>query len=161
MAAFHLRLKFGCILLPCNTLSTLSPLQRQQTFQCVKRHLAKNGGFIASLPNPELLRKLPASSPAEIEEILEHPKDHNPVQISSEWRRRKNQFHLTWHYDHLKQNGQVERFDIHITHSLDSLECYQEHLAANGLKLLQIFGDFDRSTYQPDSPNLILIAVLG
>ncbi len=161
MTAFHLDQTFDSIVLPCNTISTLTPIQRRHLFNQVSRHLTDSGVFTASLPNPELLSTLPVYSASELDEIIEHPIDHEPVQISSEWRRSKGIFSLTWHYDHLSADGRVERMNIQVQHSLDRLASYRDDLDSQGLKILEVYGNFDCSPYSPDSPNLILAAGLG
>jgi SAM-dependent methyltransferase len=158
MAAFHLAASFSLILLPCNTLSTLSVEKQLATFQCVTRHLAPGGIFAASCPNPELLNRLPAYSAPEVEDEFPHPVDGEPVQVSSSWKRSKGNFHLTWHYDHLYPDGKMERTSVSVQHRLDSLDNYRDALSSAGLELIETYGDFDFSPYQPDSPNLILIA---
>jgi hypothetical protein len=91
----------------------------------VRQHLAPGGIFAASLPNPLRLASLPARGPAEVEETFPHPRTGNPVQVSSAWQRRKDAFTLTWHYDHLLPDGQVERQTVETCHSLQPLEAYR------------------------------------
>lgn len=155
---FHLDKKFACILLPCNTLSTLSKLTRQAMFSNVRRHLQPEGVFAASLPNPELLRRLPATSEAEVEEIFPHPRDGEPVQVSSYWKREGQSFKVFWNYDHLLPDGHVERVSAQAVHQLNSAEGYLSELKAAGFSRIQVYGDFDWSKYTHRSPSLILIA---
>ena len=161
MACFNLACQFAFILLPCNTLTTLQPNARGKLFQCVRRHLSPHGLSAASLPNPLVLSRLPRSSPGEVEETFTHPLTGNPVQVSSAWQRSKEVFQLTWHYDHLLPDGQVERLSVQSRHSLQPREAYAAELAHAGLALRDVWGDFDRSDYTEDSPNLIFAAGLG
>jgi SAM-dependent methyltransferase len=157
MTTFHLEQRFQTILLPCNTLSTLTIQQRQATFSCIYRHLEEAGIFAASIPNPRLLRSLPVTSPAELEEMFPHPTDGEPVQVSSAWKRTKDIFTFTWYYDHLIPDGRVERLSVQVAHRLDAAEKYIEELSSSGLETIALYGDFDESPYEEDSPNLILI----
>jgi SAM-dependent methyltransferase len=158
MTQMILPLQFALIILPCNTLSTLNATQRQVTFAQVHAHLVARGTFAASLPNPEVLRSAPARGAAEVEEVFEHPVSGNPVQVSSAWRRGADSFSLTWHYDHLFPDGNVQRQSKRTRHFLVPAGVYQYELDSAGLANPALFGDFDLSPYAPDSPYLILTA---
>jgi len=159
MAHFRLALHFPLILLPCNTLSTLSPAERLSTLVCVHAHLAPGGLFAASLPNPLVLAEMPRRGAEEIEETFPHPVSGDPVQVSSAWRRSAGHFTVTWHYDHLLPAGQVERLTAQAVHSLEPPEVYFAALEEAGLPAVAVYGDFDRSPYTSDSPYLILVAI--
>jgi SAM-dependent methyltransferase len=155
---FRLACSFGLILMPCNTYSTLSPEERRLTLIRVREHLSRGGEFAVSLPNPDWLRSLPARSAAEVEEVFAHPLDGEPVQVSSAWRRTRQEFVLVWHYDHLKPDGTVERLTVQRKHHLAPVADYLAEFRAAGFAQLQSFGDFDRSVFSADSPELILLA---
>jgi hypothetical protein len=55
----------------------------------------------------------------------------------------------------------VERYTIEIKHTLTTLEEYQDELQTAKLNSVEIFGDFDRSKYNQDSPYLIVLARKG
>jgi len=158
MARFRLSRQFGLILLTCNTLSTLPAPQRIATLACVSQHLRPDGVFAASLPNPSLLKRLPASAEAEIEDIFPHPQDGQPVQVSSSWRRTASIFTVYWYYDHLLPDGKVERIEVQARHHLSSARIYLDELREAGFASVQTLGDFDYSPYGEDSPYLILLA---
>jgi SAM-dependent methyltransferase len=158
MAAFYLERRFALILLPCNTFSTLSAAQRRATLDCVRRHLQPDGIFAASLPNPAVLRRLPRRSEPEVEESFPHPLDGEPVQVSSAWERSAQHFTIYWHYDHLLPDGRVERISQQARHELASPQTYLAELEVADLRLLEQYGDFDRSPYSPRAPSLILLA---
>ena len=158
MLDFCLGRQFPLILLPCNTLSTLSGDQRRRVYRQVRQHLQPGGIFAASLPNPATLLDLPDRGEAEVEEVFPHPLDGEPVQVSSAWRRDERGFHLTWHYDHLLPDGRVQRTSLLTNHALQPAGAYLGELQAAGFHTIQLYGDFDRSSYSPDSPALILIA---
>jgi hypothetical protein len=151
-------MKFPLVLLPCNTLSTLTPDQRLSTLACVHSHLAPGGLFAASLPNPSILAEMPRRGSEEVEESFPHPVSGDPVQVSSSWRRSAQHFTVTWHYDCLLPDGQVERLTAQAVHSLEPAEAYFTALEQAGMHLTEIYGDFDRSPYTADSPYLIVVA---
>ena len=159
---FHLARTFGLILLPCNTYSTLSSLERQAVLTCARAHLRAGGVFAISLPNPDWLRSLPSRSDAELEEVFPHPIDGEPVQVSSAWQRTRShnrpEFILDWHYDHLKPDGSVERLSVRLRHDLTPAVHYLEEIRAAGFERVQSFGGFDRQAFTPDSPEWIILA---
>ncbi|HJW89412.1 MAG TPA: class I SAM-dependent methyltransferase [Anaerolineales bacterium] len=155
---FCTALQFSLVLLTCNTLSTLNTETRRRMFACLARQLSPGGMFAASRPNPTVLKRLPALSEPEIETDFPHPLSGEPVQVSSAWERSNQEFILRWHYDHLFSDGRVERLTLETKHDLNSLEVYQGELHAAGLELVETWGDFERSPYQPESPDLILVA---
>ena len=161
LGAFHLDRKFSLILLACNTLSALNRETRERAFMNVQQHLTVGGLFAASIPNPMQLEKLPDFGESELEDIISHPVSGNPLQISSEWEREDQIMVFRWHYDHLIPDGHVERYTIDIRHTLTSLEEYKAELHAAQLNSVEIFGDFDRSNYNQDSPYLIILARKG
>jgi SAM-dependent methyltransferase len=158
MRRFHLAERFGLILIPCNTLSTLALPDLKATLACVAPHLRAGGIFAASLPNPYLLARLPGRGRSEVEEIFRHPLDGEPVQASSAWQRSEAAFTVYWYYDHLLPDGQVERSQAVIHHQRFSENVYLDELNMNGFRSIQLFGDVDRSPYRKTSPSLILVA---
>jgi SAM-dependent methyltransferase len=158
MGAFHLQAAFGLIFVPCNTFSTLDQRQRAATLACVFRHLRPGGAFVACLPNPISLRRVPSRGETEVEEAFPHPLDGSPVQVSSAWERGRRLFKLTWHYDHLLPDGAVERLSAHTAHWLVSREVYTGELARAGFSAITTWGDIDFTAYEQGSPQLILYA---
>jgi SAM-dependent methyltransferase len=158
MAHFHLASYFKAILLPCNTLSTLSRPRRLSMFQRAAAQLAPGGLFAASLPNPEVLRTLPARSESEVEDVFYSPVEGDPIQVSSAWERSAGFFTVSMHYDHLLPDGRVQRFTMMASHVLTQKDAYLSELKQAGFEIEAVCGDFDRSPYAPDSPNLIILA---
>ncbi len=157
-ANFHLDMRFGLIIMPCNTYSSLTSATRTATLKNVRRHLMPAGRFVVSLPNPHLLRDLPSVSEAEVEEIVSHPIDRNPVQISSAWERTDDRITFFWYYDHILADGVIRRFDSQIRHSLILPQEYIDEMERIGFAEIRLYGDFDRSPFSVDSTYLILDA---
>ena len=155
---FNLSAKFPLILLPCNTFSTLSTDHRMACLRCVHKNLSDGGIFAVCLPNPELLFRLPVQSAAELEDEFIHPYTGNPVQVSSSWRRTKRTFHLKWIYDHLLPDGTVDRRVVNILQHIPPLKTYLSEIEDAGLMVRALYGDFDRSPFIENSPQLIILA---
>jgi len=158
---FRIARKFSLIFMACNTLSTLPQAKRGKVFSQINDHLLAKGVFAASIPNPHYLANLPEEGEAEVETSFSHPETAHPIQVSSGWRRVEQSVIVQWHYDHLQPDGRVERETVEITHYLTTLEEYQTEIRAANLQPVKVFGDFDRSEYQVDSPHLILMAEKG
>ena len=158
MTNFALEGQFSLILLPCNTFSTLQSPARQKTLERVFAHLKPGGIFAVSQPNPAMFYDLPKRSAQQLEEAFINPLTKNPVQVLSSWRRTNTQFIVTWHYDHLLPNGKAERFTAEVRHELDSAEVYVREIAAAGLEIQSIYGDFEQNPYEPDADEMIVVA---
>jgi SAM-dependent methyltransferase len=154
---FNLAVKFPLIILPCNTFSTLRKNERLACLDCTRRHLKPGGTFAVSVPNPASLARLRTHSDAVVEDEFLHPQTGNPVQVSSAWRRMKDTVRVTWAYDHLYPDGRVERVTSETLHHVTPANDYLDEIRSAGLKVVEVFGDFDRSPYREDSPYLIWV----
>jgi SAM-dependent methyltransferase len=150
--------RFGLIVMPCNTISTLTRQAQAGALRGVCSLLAQHGMFAVSLPNPELLRRMPRQSEPEIEDTFLHPLTGEPVQVSSAWKKVSGDLMVTWHYDHLLPDGGVERLTTQVRYRLDSVQDYLEAFRTAGLQVECLYGDFNSSVYQPDSESLIILA---
>jgi SAM-dependent methyltransferase len=158
MGTYHLSQRLPLIILPCNTYTTLPAEERRRTLEQASRHLASDGTFALSIPNPVYLRLLPQRAEADVEEIFAHPADGEPVQVSSAWRRSKDKLTITWSYDHLLPDGTVERLSFQVLQHILPLEVIQSEFETAGLQITDIFGDFKFSPLSPDSIYLIITA---
>jgi SAM-dependent methyltransferase len=159
MVDFQLPETFGLIISPCNTFSTLSAHQRKAALERIHTHLQPGGGFSASLPNPHTLAQIPGQWEPELEDDFFHPRTGNPVQVSSRYFRQAGEFVLEWLYDELLPDGSVTRTSAIVHHALTPLKTYLLELEEAGLKLQNLWGDFDRRPFLLDSPVLIWEAV--
>jgi SAM-dependent methyltransferase len=159
ICAYRLARQFSLILLPCNTYSTLAPYQRAQALERARQHLSSDGLFAVSMPNPALLDNLPRRSQPEIEEIFPHPLDGEPVQVSSAWKRTRQQVTFTWYYDHLLPDGSVQRTLHQVSHNIIPLEKILEEFSSAGMHVTDLYGDFDTSSFSTESTHLILLTV--
>jgi SAM-dependent methyltransferase len=155
--AFCLAKRFPLIILPCNTLSTLTTSAMQASLQHAYWHLAPGGTFAASMPNPRALADLPPIGEPEVEEAFPHPETDDLVQVSSSWRRNQKELEICWDYDRMGPDGAVHRISATALHFLRPVSAYRKALQRAGFRSVRFYGDFDFSPYRPDSPNLIFI----
>jgi SAM-dependent methyltransferase len=157
VGAFHLEKRYPFIFLACNTLSTMGKESRQRAYNRIYEHLAEEGIFAASIPNPKRLDDLQVYGEPALEEIYTHPKTGNPLQVSSEWERGEQTILFRWHYDHLFPDGQVERTTVENKHTIISSEDYLDELRSANLHPVAVYGNFDKSEYSGESPYLIFL----
>ena len=164
MLRLPLKIKFGAVIIPCNTYSLLKADQRITIVKRIFQLLKPSGVFIVSVPNPLLIREYHQElSSGENEQILDdegrisHPISGNPIQISSQLTAVEGALSWEWIYDHLHPDGNVERYRKSAVHQLSSLEQYQKEIECAGLIILECLGDFNGSPIQNDSPYLIMI----
>lgn len=155
---FGLARQFTLALLPCNTYSTLTAIERGLLLEQVRVHLSPGGQFAAAIPNPALLDALPARSAFQNEEYFPHPWDGEPVIVSSGWRRGHGEFAITWRYDHLLADGTVDRWETVVRHHLTSARTILSELEQAGFRAIEVWGDYDGSNLSDDSPQMIFMA---
>jgi SAM-dependent methyltransferase len=160
MTAFRLAGLFRLVILPCNTYSTLDTPERRKVLKMVKRHLQPQGAFAVCLPNPRLLRLLPEVAETEVEEIIAHPVDGLPVQISTSWVRNESVLQIFWHYDHLFPDGRVTRLTVEQAHQLNPAELYEEEFTEEGFAVVGCYGDFSMKPFERYSAYLIYVLEL-
>ncbi len=157
---FNLAMQFPLIILPCNTFSTLAENERMACLRRISKHLKPGGVFTVSIPNPDVMKNLPTRSAGQVEEEFILPQTGNPVQVSSTWHRTNATFRVTWIYDHLLPDGRVERFPVETSHQMIPANAYLDEIKSVGMKVTGIYGDFDRTAYRQDSPDLIIVAAV-
>jgi SAM-dependent methyltransferase len=158
LTQFHFDVRFQLILIPCNTYSTLYPDERRSALGCIARHLEPGGAIAVSMPNPQHLLRLRRCSEPELETVFYHPQTGNPVQVSSAWERDTHQFILSWHYDHLFPDGQVERTTVKTCHLITPVQVYLDELTEAGFGPKMVLGGFNNEPFDQHSPHLILIS---
>jgi SAM-dependent methyltransferase len=152
--------RFPLIIMPCNTYSSLSISDRRTVLNRVRLHLQPKGVFILSMPNPRLLSELPVEGDPQEEISFFHPVTSYPVQVSSQWEIDREGVRFQWHYDHLHPDGRIERKTISSLHYFQGFDQIVHDIVEAGLEVIHTWGNFDRTSYTPESPNLI-IAVRG
>ena len=155
---------FRSVILPCNTYSIFSPVERQLLLNNITRSLQSDGLFITSLPNPhrtaaihkELRDKENHSNP-DLETDILHPETGNPVQVSSFNSAVSDGVRWDWIYDHLFPDGSVERMIQSTEHKLCSTAIYLNEFKKAGLIEITCLGDFKGAVFKKHAPYLILI----
>jgi 2-polyprenyl-3-methyl-5-hydroxy-6-metoxy-1,4-benzoquinol methylase len=167
---FDIGRKFKMVIMPFNVLQHLYDTKSiNQFFFCLQEHLEENATFILDVVNPDLY------------ELCRNPNDHAlydsfNVIVSSDGkieRAPEGQGQLMViedkiHYDPITQIADYvlsyhidnkELFDLTLKHRMFFPQELEEILHANGLQVLERFGDFDLSPFTANSPSQILVCM--
>jgi SAM-dependent methyltransferase len=165
MLQYQSELLFGSIIIPCNTYSIFTAEERRQLLGNAAQMLSQWGMFITSVPNPHWINALYENLPGDekdaetdLETIIQHPKNKQPVQVSSRLISTSVGVRWDWIYDQMFPDGRVERFVKSTEHHLASLEMYRKEFQEAGFKVIEQLGDFDGASYDQEAPYLILAA---
>ena len=165
MLQYQDELTFGSIIIPCNTYSIFLAEERRHLLGNAAQMLNQRGLFIASVPNPHWIKALHESLPGDeenaetdLETIIQHPENKQPVQVSSRIISTSVGVRWDWLYDQMFPDGKVERFVISTDHHLASLDMYQKEFQEAGFNVIEQLGDFDGAAYHHEAPYLILVA---
>lgn len=156
MRGLRLDRRFPLVILPCNTYSMFTAVERQSVLARVRQHLAPGGCFALSLPNPFTLLDLPVRSDFELEESFSDPLSGSQVQVFSAWRKYGSKLVVRWQYELLLPDGRVERDGLKARHYLVDLETYQTEFAQAGFEMQTTSGDFSGTPFSDESPYMIV-----
>lgn len=147
---FCLTSRFGLILMPCNTFSTLPIPDRQAVLNRVRLHSLPGAHFVVSMPNPLFLAELPPTGEPEVELIFIHPLSGHPVEVTSQWQPRPRGVEFQWHYDHLIPGGRVQRQSMRAYHLHQEIDGIYAAFEKAGLHIIATQGDYDGEAFDPD-----------
>jgi SAM-dependent methyltransferase len=156
----QLNAEFPLILAPFNTLAHLTnPAALRQTLDVVARHLAPGGEFAFDLPSPATLFASEQDGLV-LERVFQDEECGSTIQQFSILRveRLAQLGMVTWIYDETAADGTLRRTSVPITMRYffpAELELLMERA---GLRLTHLWGDFDRSAWDDDSPKLVGVA---
>ena len=92
---------------------------------------------------------------------LEFTLGEDAVQVYSAWERKAEILVFIYHYDRLLSDGKVERQTVRMAHHLVPVEGHERELATAGFRVMETYGDFDKSAYIADSPHLIFLTTVA
>ena len=151
---------FPLIIAPFNTLThLLEPDDLRGALSVIQRHLAPGGSFIFDLPNPaEVYGNLPEG--LVLERVFADDDRKTKIQQFSTLRvdRLAQRGEITWYYDELDSEGRVTRTTIPMTVRYFFPAEIELLLDAHGMQLASLWGDFDRSALDDESPKIIAAA---
>jgi SAM-dependent methyltransferase len=163
MTDFALGKQFSLVTIPFRPFQHLLTVAEQKAcLNCIKRHLAPGGRLVFDIFNPHLPR---LHDPKYLVEMEDMPEMTLP---DSRRLRRANRvvaFHRDEQYNDLEIIRYINYPDGHSERLVWSFPMryyfrYEmEHLLElSGFRVVDLFGDFDKSAYQSDSPEMIFVA---
>jgi SAM-dependent methyltransferase len=157
LTEFELGARFKLALAPLNTLATLGD---DDLLACLERtadHTDPGAAFICDLPNPATALE-PESDPDEILDAFIEPISGSAVQVKAAIERlAKNRAQVTWVYEILSPQGQIESYPYEQVFYLRDVEQLQALGKATGMELVEVLGDYEGNAFSTDSPRLLTV----
>jgi SAM-dependent methyltransferase len=163
MTDFDLKKHFALVTMPFRPFQHLVTVTEQKAcLGCINKHLQPNGRLVFDVFNPRLDRLFDPRYQLEIEDM---PKTALP---DGRYLRRANRvaaFHRDQQYNDIEIIYYITNPDGHDERLVQSFPMryyfrYEvEHLLElSGFSVIDLFGDFDKSVYKSDSPEMIFVA---
>ena len=164
MTSFHTGETYSLVTVPCRAFQLLISIEEQQScLECIYRHLASGGLFILDIFNPYPPRLVP--DPKYTAEIEHPPETELPDGRKLRRASRTSAFHREQQYNDIEITYYVSHPDGKTERLVQSFPMryffrYEvEHLLnLCGFRVVELFGDFDRSAFSNDSPEMIFVA---
>ena len=155
MRSFELRQSFPFIYVPASTFDhNITIEDRKQTLNCICRHLKKNGTFAFDLE-----QAMP-DKPEKSWWIDRKKTEDGKTVVRSIFTRKnrlKRTLSLDLFYDVYKKGKMLERYHEYGEVAVICKDEMIRLLEETGFKVVSVYGDFDKSEYQKDSPKLVLV----
>lgn len=161
---FNINDVFSLVTIPFRPFQHLITGEEQKAcLGCIHRHLSPGGLLVFDVFNPDPARLVP--NPQFIEEFQEFPETTLPDGLKFRRTSRTAGYHHELQYNDVEliyyvtyPDGQSER----LVQSFPMRYYFRyelEHLLENcGFKVIEVFGDFDKSAYSADSPEMIFVS---
>ena len=152
---------FGLVILPYNTFMHLTPAGMDSTLKAIRRCLAPAGQLLIDLANPFALAQTPNDRFLTLEHTLHDPETGETVLVmASNWLNSEEQaLKITWLYDACDPaRGPVRRTIAQATYHYLYPHELELKLAENNLQLTHLYGHYNHSPFDEDSPRLLVLA---
>lgn len=162
MANFSLgEQQFGLVILPYNTFMHLTPAEMSQTLRNIRRCLAPAGQLLIDLANPFTIAQTPNDRFLTLEHNLHDPQTGQTVLVmASNWlNSEKQELTINWLYDACTPaGGPIHRTIAQTTYHYLYPHELELKLAENNLQLTHLYGHYNQSPFDEDSPRLLILA---
>ncbi len=161
MQEFCIERAYNLIIIPCNTFSTLNESDASKTLENIKGHLKHKGTLVLDLPNPAYALDDEGQDDVVLTDSFFEPETGNACQVFTRQRydSEARRMSVTWIYDELHPDGEVVRHEMSLNHYLRSAAQMEQILWSAGFSSIQLYGDYDRSQFQPDAAHMLVRAV--
>ena len=164
MTNFRLNKKFSLIILPFRPFQHLISVDDQlNCLKSVRDHLTQDGYFIFDLFNPNPDRLLTPAFGSVVDVPRFEMADGRMLTrtsrvLTSHWKEKWNEYEFLYEIEEL--NGKIKKITQKTSMRYFSVEELELLLDMAGLKIIELYGDFDSSPYEQNSPEEIYIAGL-
>jgi len=164
MTDFDLNEKYHLATIPFRPFQHLGTVEEQKAcLNCIRRHLEPNGRLVFDVFNPNFERLI--ANPRYTQETEDHPTTKLPDGRKVRRASRMAGFHRNLQYNDIEliyyvtdPDGKTDRF-VQSFPMRYFFRYEMEHLLELcGFTVVYLFGDFDKSAYTGDSPEMIFIA---
>ena len=152
---------FQMILLPYHTFMHFQYQEEQlQVLSQLSDNLAEGGVMIFDLANAGEAFSTQDDHAIALERTFVEPQTGHVVmqQSVSTLDRVTQQLHITWIYDEVHKDGTVRRTVAPLLLRYVFFSEMKLLLAASGLQLVEVYGDYDQSPFEDGSPRMIMVA---
>jgi SAM-dependent methyltransferase len=159
---FSISESFALIIIPCNTFAYFNQEESEQILKRSSSHLNPGGQLVIDLPNPAFGSHPDAYDLLDDETNLlssfTSPRSKLPVQVSARSGKpsEASVVDITWFFDELRPDGQVQRFEHEIRYHLRSAQLMTKMLNRTGFNNVSVLGDYDSSPSTTNSQRLII-----
>jgi ubiquinone/menaquinone biosynthesis C-methylase UbiE len=155
MRNFELRQSFPFIYIPASTFDhNITVEDRKRTLNCIFKHLKKDGIFAFDF------EQAAPDKPEKSWWIDRKETEAGKMVVRSTFTRKntvKCALSLDIFYDVYKNGKLLERYHEYGEVAIISKDEIVELLEENGFKVVNIYGDFDKSRHHKDSPRIVLV----
>jgi SAM-dependent methyltransferase len=165
--SFELGEKFGLVIIPVHSFQfMLTPQDQMDCLECIRRHMLP-GGLLVLHVNHDMLSWLDEcraekDPPFEFGAIRTHPQTGAQIRTQSRWLYRHSTqtatLYKVWEElgeeEVVLQRQELEPMSMHVVFRFE-----MEHLLARaGLRVFNLYGDFEEHPFADDSPDMIWLA---
>jgi SAM-dependent methyltransferase len=161
VAHFQGESRFSLILLPYHAFMHFQDQAEQlKVLAQLKTNLAEDGRIVFDLPNAGEAFATQDEHALTLERTFIEPETGHLVmqQSMSQLDRATQKLYITWIYDEVSEDGTIRRTVAPLTLRYVFLSELSLLLKASGLKIEEIYGDYDRSAFGDGSPKMIVVA---
>ncbi len=122
----------------------------------VRDHLREGGWLLLDLANPYMMERVEDQAEYEVENTFTDPETKKRVRQYSRWRNavETQTLHVEWQF--VPQGGAIVNTQTDY-HYIDE-ESLQKLLVAHGFAEMMLFGDYDSTPFEEESPRMLVIA---
>jgi SAM-dependent methyltransferase len=165
MTNFDLGEQFDLVIIPYNTFLHLDSDQKKAALRQIDAHLAPHGQLFIDLPHPLDLAELPDDDEVTLEQVFTDPATGEQVAQSSSYvvDGMAQRVDIRWVYEKMPASATEKtnlntQFSYHFVYPHEMQQMLENTNNGVSIPLQHIYGDYDQTPFDEDSPRLLLLA---